>query len=120
MRGPPRILRRHAIQYASEGDTVRLTCDAFAIPKPETLLWSAHGFPVTPSTAGGHYGIEERGRSDGMRSTLVIRDSIASDYGEYNCSVRNTHGEDTFIIKLERKSKFIGDGKFRKDLINFI
>ena len=56
--------------------------------------------------SGGHYGVEERGRADGMSSTLVIRDVIASDFGEYNCSVRNSHGEDAFTITLERKSEF--------------
>ena len=55
--------------------------------------------------SGGHYGVEERGRADGMSSTLVIRDVIASDFGEYNCSVRNSHGEDAFTITLERKSE---------------
>ncbi len=109
MRGPPRILRRHPVQFGTEGDTIRLTCDAFAIPPPETLLWSAHGYPVTPSTAGGHYGIEEASRNDGMRSTLIIRDSIRSDFGEYNCTVRNSHGEDTFLIKLEKKGTYIAD-----------
>ena len=34
-------------QYGAEAETVRLTCDAFAIPKPESLLWSAHGYPIT-------------------------------------------------------------------------
>ena len=49
--------------------------------------------------------MEERGRADGMSSTLVIRDVIASDFGEYNCSVRNSHGEDAFAVNLERKSE---------------
>ena len=57
--------------------------------------------------SGGHYGVEERGRADGMSSTLVIRDVIASDFGEYNCSVRNSHGEDAFTITLQRKSELL-------------
>ena len=57
--------------------------------------------------SGGHYGVEERGRADGMSSTLVIRDVIASDFGEYNCSVRNSHGEDAFTITLQRKSELM-------------
>ena len=51
--------------------------------------------------------MEERGRADGMSSTLVIRDVIASDFGEYNCSVRNSHGEDAFTITLQRKSELM-------------
>ena len=35
----------------------------------------------------------------------VIRKAIASDFGDYNCTVRTTHGEDAFLITLKRESK---------------
>ena len=68
--------------------------------------------------SGGHYGVEERGRADGMSSTLVIRDVIASDFGEYNCSVRNSHGEDAFTITLQRKSELLSTIKCNKAFIH--
>ena len=40
-----------------------------------------------------------------MESKLIIRESIASDFGDYNCSVYNSHGKDTIIITLKPESK---------------
>ena len=45
-------------------------------------------------------------RPDGMQSKLLILESIASDYGNYNCSVANTHGKDSLMITLKPESKY--------------
>ena len=68
MQGPPRIARRYepdgdspdrGIARGPEGETVRITCDAFAIPPPEGIAWSQHGFAIT-SGSGGFDRLEER------------------------------------------------------------
>ena len=38
-------------------------------------------------------------------STLNIRGAVESDFGDYNCSVSNPHGQDYFIITLQKESK---------------
>ncbi|XP_040583429.1 irregular chiasm C-roughest protein [Lepeophtheirus salmonis] len=101
MKGPPRVIRRNGVQFGTEGDTVHLTCEAFSIPPPTTLKWSLYGYPV--ETVSPHYSLIETAKKDGMKSTLVIRSSISSDYGDYNCTVRNQYGSDSFVITLERK-----------------
>ncbi|XP_059093510.1 irregular chiasm C-roughest protein-like [Tigriopus californicus] len=102
MKGPPHIIRRNSIQYGYEGTTIRLTCDAFAIPPPNTIIWGMHGYSLPPSS--DHYAIEEEGRKDGMKSTLIIHDSVEADFADYNCTVRNSHGEDSFVITLEQQN----------------
>ena len=103
MKGPPHILRRAHVEYGRVGSDLRLTCDAFAIPPPETLFWSANGFTIMLSS--DHYTVEETARKDGMRSTLIIHEAIETDFMDYNCSVRNSHGQDSFTITLEKRSK---------------
>lgn len=106
MKGPPHIIRRNPIQYGYEGTTIRLTCDAFAIPPPNTIKWGMHGYLLPPSS--DHYTIEEEGRKDGMKSTLIIHDSVEADFADYNCTVHNSHGRDSFVITLEQQSKIDG------------
>merc|ERR1712038_2227526 len=51
--------------------------------------------------SSSHYKIREKRRRDGLHSTLEIQSSIASDYGEYNCSVKNSHGSASLMIILK-------------------
>ena len=62
---------------------------------------------MMPFPGGNHYVIEEERRSDGLRSELIIHDASPSDFTEYNCTVRNSHGQDTYIVRLERQSEFL-------------
>ncbi len=106
MKGPPRIIRRQQTQYGAVGETVRIACDAFAIPPPKTIVWSQHGFTFPTAVEGGHYAKEEESRPDGIKSTLVIRDAVEADFDVgYNCTVRNSHGEDSFVVTLEKESE---------------
>ena len=49
--------------------------------------------------------VREKRRRDGLHSTLEIQTSIASDFGEYNCSVKNSHGSASLMIILKPESK---------------
>lgn len=42
---------------------------------------------------------------EGIKSTLVIRDSRQEHYGSYNCSVTNKYGTDVADITLKLQSK---------------
>jgi len=103
-RGPPRILRtteRPAVQSGALGETLQLTCEAFALPVPDNILWEYNDHPVSSKTE--HYQVLTERRRDGLVSTLVIKDSVISDFGSYNCSVRNAYGEDSLIVHLQRE-----------------
>jgi hypothetical protein len=107
MKGPPRVLNSEGVQFGRIGSNVELTCDAFAIPPPTTILWSNYGFSVPINGASGHYSLVERPRKDGFRSTLIIRNAIMSDFGNYNCSVQNSHGIDSFVVSLKEESEYV-------------
>ena len=103
MRGPPKILNTEAIFYGRVGSNVELSCDAFAVPPPATIQWSNYGFSVPINQASDHFRLQEHPRKDGFRSKLIIRPVTESDFGDYNCTVQNSHGVDSYIITLKEE-----------------
>jgi len=106
MRGPPKVIRKNAVQFGRVGSNVEVSCDSFAIPAPPNINWSMYGFPLDTSSgggSGGHYRVLNKPRKDGILSTLIIRNAMDSDFGDYNCTVQNPHGADSFIIKLKKE-----------------
>lgn len=111
MKGPPRILNTQALFYGRVGSNVELTCDAFGIPPPRTIHWSNFGFSLpVHGSANDHFRLIEQPRKDGFRSKLIIRPVTEADFGDYNCTVENSHGVDSYIITLkeERKCFYFG------------
>ena len=107
MRGPPRFIRKQPVQYGAIEETVKIVCEAFAIPVPEKIIWNRHDYPL-PTASNVHYFQKDEKREDGMKSTLTIRNTSRTDFGEYICTVSNSHGSDEFIVKLEiQKSSFL-------------
>ena len=54
-----------------------------------------------------HYRIINSPIQHGIRSTLVIRESLDTDFGPYTCSIKNSHGTSDIKIQLEQQSKFL-------------
>jgi len=87
-----------------------LVCDAFAIPPPKTVKWSfdKSWLPVgSGGDGGGKYDLKEQIRADGILSTLTIRNVGQADWGKYNCSVDNGHGEASFTIALDEEGPIV-------------
>ena len=103
MKGPPRIQNNQAIVYGRVGSNAELMCDAFAIPPPTTILWSSYGFSLPLKSE--HYRLDERPRRDGFQSKLIIRPVTEKDFGDYNCTVQNSHGVDSYVITLKEERK---------------
>lgn len=100
--GPPSIIS-HQTQFGIEGDNVRVECTAFSIPAPERVVWTFEGREV-----GVHdqdYSILEDPLPEGIKSTLIIRESQERHFGMYNCSVSNPYGTDVVEINLMPQSK---------------
>ena len=53
-----------------------------------------------------HYRIINSAIQHGVRSTLVIRESLKTDFGTYTCSIKNVHGTKELDIRLQQKSEF--------------
>ncbi|XP_063543466.1 irregular chiasm C-roughest protein-like [Cydia strobilella] len=99
VRGPPKIMSNQT-QYGVEGDSVRIECISFSVPKPDYVLWSFGGNEIN-SFYNQEYAFLEETLTDGKtKSTLIIRESDARHFGTYNCSVSNLYGSDSIEIRL--------------------
>lgn len=103
LKGPPTITS-HRVQFGIQGDNVRLECLAYSIPKPEHIVWTFRGNEVDANDKD--YTILEDPLPEGIKSTLVIRDSQEQHFGAYNCSVSNPYGSDMVEIVLKPQKNF--------------
>ena len=104
MKQPPTILSPRQ-QYGARGDTLRLECSAFSVPKARLISWSYNGREI--NTAERDYSILEDPSARGIKSILVIRDSQDWHFGKYNCTVVNDYGVDVLQIELLHQSNYI-------------
>jgi len=100
LKGPPSVTSKR-IQFGLEGDTVRIECVAFAIPRPEKVTWTHYGYEV--DSGDPRISILEDRLPDGVRSTLIIREAHDKNFGAYNCSVTNSYGMDAAEIVLRKQ-----------------
>ncbi|KAG8331115.1 irregular chiasm C-roughest protein isoform X4 [Homalodisca vitripennis] len=102
MKGPPTIIS-HRTQFGIPGDNVRLECSAFSIPTPQKVVWSFKGEDVGSDQ---DYSVLEDPLTDGIKSTLIIRESRLEHFGIYNCTVSNPYGSDVVEITLKAQKSF--------------
>ncbi|XP_060519888.1 irregular chiasm C-roughest protein [Cylas formicarius] len=103
LKGPPSIIS-HRTQFGIEGDNVRVECTAFSIPAPERVVWTFNGREV--DLHDQDYSILEDPLPEGIKSTLIIRESQEKHFGMYNCSVSNPYGSDVVEISLMPQKSF--------------
>lgn len=80
-----------------------MECTAFSIPAPERVVWTFEGREV--NVHDQDYSILEDPLPEGIKSTLIIRESQEKHFGMYNCSVSNPYGTDVVEINLMPQSK---------------
>ncbi|XP_017054972.1 irregular chiasm C-roughest protein [Drosophila ficusphila] len=98
------IITSHKVQFGGVGGRVKIDCLAFSIPKAEHILWSFEGKIINMSSADPDiYIFEEHHLPEGVRAALIIRDSRATHFGRYNCTVLNSYGGDSLVITLLRE-----------------
>lgn len=97
------IIESPRIQYGSKGDTLRLECSAFSVPKARHISWSFNGHEINPSS-DLDYSILDDPSPRRIKSTLVIQDSQDWHFGKYNCTVVNDYGVDVLQIELMHQS----------------
>ncbi|KAJ8978266.1 hypothetical protein NQ317_003050 [Molorchus minor] len=103
VKGPPQIVS-HRTQFGIEGDNVRVECTAFSIPAPERVVWTFNGREV--DLHDQDYSILEDPLPEGIKSTLIIRESQERHFGMYNCSVSNPYGSAVVEINLMPQKTF--------------
>ena len=91
------------VQYGSLGDTLEVVCEARAEPQVDTVSWRYQDRPV--NTGSQRYHVTTKKKADRVSSSLVIRNIALADFGVYNCSLRNSYGQDFSLIEIVRKGK---------------
>ncbi|XP_059045852.1 irregular chiasm C-roughest protein-like [Achroia grisella] len=99
VRGPPKITSNET-QYGVEGDSVRVECVSFSIPKPDYIIWTFAGGEINTFHNQEYAFLEETLADSLTKSTLIIRKSEAKHFGKYNCTVTNEYGMDSVEINL--------------------
>lgn len=103
LKGPPEIKSSHR-QFGISGDNVRIECIAFSVPKARHVSWTFNGREINTSN-DQDYSILEDPLPEGIKSTLIIRESHNKHFGRYNCTVVNDYGNDYLEIDLVSQSK---------------
>jgi len=104
---PPAIISS-PVQYGKEGENIDLKCEAESVPKATGVIWTFLGQPIDQS-GHNHYEILHDNSEESefkSTSTLIIRNSERSDFGQYGCVVENRMGADTQTIMLQHKESF--------------
>lgn len=73
------------------------------MPKARHVSWTFKGQEIIANSGDSDYTILEEPVPDGIKSTLVIRDSQSKNFGPYNCTVVNELGNDVLEIDLIRR-----------------
>ncbi|KAK7079633.1 hypothetical protein SK128_002150 [Halocaridina rubra] len=90
-------------QFGLEGDTVQVVCDINSIPRPSEVLWSKEKYIINPNES--RYNVLQENTRRGVKSTLIIQETLAEDFGAYNCTAKNGYGSHTYEIQLKRQRK---------------
>lgn len=101
LKGPP-IITSPRRQYGIVGDSTRIECVAFSVPKARHVSWTFMGHEIV-ANSNSEYTMLEEPLPEGVKSTLVIRESQSKHFGAYNCTVVNEHGNDVLEIDLMRR-----------------
>ncbi|XP_022125300.2 irregular chiasm C-roughest protein-like [Pieris rapae] len=99
IKGPPKIVSNNT-QYGIEGDSVRVECISFSVPKPDLVMWAFEGAEINSFHNQEYVFLEETLADRLTKSTLIVRDSQIKHFGKYNCTVVNAYGSDNMLIHL--------------------
>lgn len=98
LKRPPAIASAQR-QYGLAGDTVQVHCVAFSVPKAKHVFWTFNGREINGSN-DNNFSVLEDPLPEGVKSTLIIRESQSKHFGRYNCTVVNDYGSDALEIDL--------------------
>lgn len=93
---PPAFFSRFASQ---------VKCTAISVPKAESVVWSFAGRELNFTSNNTPFYVQEEYAAERVVSTVTLLDPISTYFGDYNCTVTNSFGTDSVIIKLTAHSK---------------
>jgi len=95
------LFHRHFARFASQ-----VKCTAISVPKAESVVWSFAGRELNFTSNNTPFYVQEEYMAERVVSTVTLLDPISTYFGDYNCTVTNSFGTDSVIIKLTAHSKF--------------
>ncbi|KYN38372.1 Kin of IRRE-like protein 1 [Trachymyrmex septentrionalis] len=99
IRAPPSIVSQR-IQYVPDEGVVKVKCTAISVPKAESVVWSFAGRELNFTSNNTPFYVQEEYAAERIVSTITLLDPISTYFGDYNCTVTNSFGTDSVIIKL--------------------
>ncbi|XP_057323857.1 irregular chiasm C-roughest protein-like isoform X2 [Microplitis mediator] len=103
IRAPPSIVSQR-IQYVPDEGVVKVKCTAISVPKAESVVWSFAGRELNFSFNNTPFYVQEEYTPERVVSTVTLLEPISTYFGDYNCTVTNSYGTDTVIIKLTTRA----------------
>ncbi|XP_074105443.1 irregular chiasm C-roughest protein isoform X2 [Cotesia typhae] len=103
IRAPPSIVSQR-IQYVPDEGVVKVKCTAISVPKAESVVWSFAGRELNFSFNNTPFSVQEEYTPERVVSTVTLLEPISTYFGDYNCTVTNSYGTDTVIIKLTTRA----------------
>ncbi|GBP87754.1 Irregular chiasm C-roughest protein [Eumeta japonica] len=105
IKGPPKILSNRT-QFGTQGDSVKVECAAFAIPRLESIVWLFDGKEIDSLHDQDFTFQEDLSPGGIVNSTLLIRETQSHHFGTYKCNVSNEYGSDSLEIALKANKTF--------------
>ncbi|XP_012232150.1 irregular chiasm C-roughest protein-like isoform X2 [Linepithema humile] len=99
IRAPPTIVSQRT-QYVPDEGVVKVKCTAISVPKAESVVWSFAGRELNFTSNNTPFYVQEEYMAERVVSTVTLLDPISTYFGDYNCTVTNSFGTDSVIIKL--------------------
>ncbi|XP_031839585.1 irregular chiasm C-roughest protein isoform X2 [Nomia melanderi] len=99
IRAPPSIVSQR-VQYVPDEGVVKVKCTAISVPKADSVVWSFAGRELNFSSNNTPFYVQEEYTAERVVSTVTLLDPISTYFGDYNCTVTNSFGTDSVIIKL--------------------
>ncbi|VVC96793.1 unnamed protein product [Leptidea sinapis] len=76
---PPKIISNET-QYGVEGDSVRIECTSFSVPKPSHVIWAYQGNEINSFHNQEYVFLEESLADRLTKSTLIVRNSAPKHF----------------------------------------
>lgn len=78
----------------------QVKCTAISVPKADSVVWSFAGRELNFSSNNTPFYVEKEYTGERIISTVTLLEPISTYFGEYNCTVTNSFGTDSIVIKL--------------------
>ncbi|KAI8433732.1 hypothetical protein MSG28_015719 [Choristoneura fumiferana] len=104
IKGPPKILSNYT-QFGSQGDSVKIECAAFSVPRIDSIVWTFDGKEIDSIHDQDYAFLEDLQPGGVVNSTLIVRESQSKHFGTYRCNVSNEYGSDAMDIILKPNKK---------------